>query len=135
MVNKVILIGNVGQDLEMRFTAAGTAVTNIRLATHENWKDKKGVKQESTEWHRIVVYGSLAELANKFLVKGNLAYIEGKIQTRKWEDRDGNPRYTTEIMAKEVKFLTPKGFKNVEGKPPTDEAPPAAEPMGDDVPF
>jgi len=97
-MNLVILIGNVGQAPEMRFTAAGVAVTNIRLATHKSFKDKKtGARKETTEWHRVVIFGAQAEVANKGLVKGSLCSITGENKTRKWIHRDGSPRYTTEV--------------------------------------
>jgi single-strand DNA-binding protein len=108
MVNKVILIGNLGADPEVRYTQSGTAVANFRIATTETWK-KDGEKEEQTEWHRIVTFARLAEICGEYLSKGSKVYIEGRIQTRKWEDRDGNPRYTTEIVAREMKMLSPRG--------------------------
>lgn len=104
-VNKAILIGNLGADPEVRYTASGTAVANFRIATSETWNDKQGQKQERTEWHRIVAWGRTAELAGEYLAKGRQVYIEGRIQTRQWDDREGNKRYTTEIVTQSMKFL------------------------------
>lgn len=104
-VNKVILIGNLGADPEVRYTASGTPVANFRLATSETWNDKEGQRQERTEWHRIVAWGRLAELSGEYLSKGRQVYIEGRIQTRQWDDREGNKRYTTEIVAQNLTFL------------------------------
>jgi len=104
-VNKVILIGNLGRDPELRYTQSGQAVVNFTLATSENWTDKSGEKVERTEWHRIVVWGRVGELCAQYLSKGRTVYIEGRIQTREWEDKDGNKRYTTEINAQTVQFL------------------------------
>ena len=97
-VNKVILIGNLGDDPDVRFTGQGAAVANLSLATSEAWTDKQGQKQEKTEWHRVVIFGKLAEIAQQYLNKGSKVYIEGKLQTRKWQDKDGQDRYTTEIV-------------------------------------
>ncbi len=104
-VNKVILIGNLGRDPELRYTQGGQAVVNFTLATSENWTDKSGEKVERTEWHRIVVWGRVGELCAQYLSKGRTVYIEGRIQTREWEDKDGNKRFTTEINAQTVQFL------------------------------
>lgn len=104
-VNKVILVGRLGQDPELKYTPSGASVCNFSLATSENWVDKSGQKAERTEWHRIVVWGKLAELCNQYLSKGRQAYVEGKLQTRSWEDQSGQKRYTTEIMASTVQFL------------------------------
>tara|TARA_B100001971_G_scaffold91031_1_gene83987 strand:- start:55884 stop:56339 length:456 start_codon:yes stop_codon:yes gene_type:complete len=105
-VNKVIILGRLGQDPELKYTPSGAAVCNFSLATSETWNDKaSGQKQEKTEWHRIVVWGKLAELCNQYLSKGRQAFVEGKIQTRSWEDKDGNKRYTTEISAQTVQFI------------------------------
>ena len=105
MLNKVMLIGNLGADPETRFTQDGTCVCNLRLATTEKFKNRNGEQQERTEWHRIVMWGRLGEIANQYLSKGSRVYIEGKIETRKWQDRDGNDKYTTEIRANEMKML------------------------------
>jgi single-strand DNA-binding protein len=105
-VNKVILIGNLGRDPEMRYTQSGQAVTNFPIATTESWTDKNsGHKQEKTEWHRIVAWGKTAELCAQYLAKGRSVYIEGRLQTREWEDKEGIKRYTTEITANTVQFL------------------------------
>ncbi len=105
-VNKVILVGNLGADPETRYTASGDAICNIRLATTDSWKDKNtGEKREMTEWHRVVFYRRLAEIAGQYLKKGSSVYIEGRIKTRKWQDKDGQDRYTTEIEATEMQML------------------------------
>jgi single-strand DNA-binding protein len=104
-VNKVILLGRLGQDPELKYTPGGSAVCNFSLATTESWTDKAGQKQEKTEWHRIVVWGKLAELCNQYLAKGRQAFLEGRLQTRDWTDKDGNKRYTTEILANTVQFI------------------------------
>jgi single-strand DNA-binding protein len=105
-VNKAIIVGTLGQDPEIRYTANGGAVANISVATNESWKDKAtGEAQERTEWHRIVMFGKLAEIAQQYLKKGSQAYFEGRIQTRKWQDQQGNDRYSTEIVANEMQML------------------------------
>ena len=104
-VNKVILIGNLGADPETRYLPSGDAVTNIRIATTEAWKDKDGNKQEATEWHRIAFFGRQAEIAGEYLKKGSQVYIEGRLQTRKWTDKEGQERYTTEIRADRMTML------------------------------
>ncbi len=105
-VNKVILVGNLGKDPEVRYSPNGGAVANITLATSESWKDKtSGEKQEKTEWHRVVFFGRLAEIAGEYLKKGAQIYIEGRLQTRKWQDKEGKDRYTTEIVAGEMQML------------------------------
>ena len=106
-INKVILIGRLGKDPEMRFTPSGKAVTNFTLATNEVWTDQNGEKQERTEWHRVVTWGRLAENCAKLLSKGKQVYVEGRIQTRQWDDKDGNKRYTTEIVANTMQLLSP----------------------------
>jgi single-strand DNA-binding protein len=117
-VNKVILIGNLGKDPEVRYSPNGGAVTNITLATSESWKDKNtGEKQEKTEWHRIVFFGKLAEIAGEYLKKGAQVYIEGRLQTRKWQDKEGKDRYTTEIVAGEMQML---GSREGRGAPASD---------------
>jgi len=134
MVNKVILIGNLGADPEVRYTQNGTAVANFNVATTETWT-KDGTKGEQTEWHRIVAFARLGEICGEYLSKGSKVYIEGRLQTRKWDDRDGNTRYTTEIVAREMKMLSPKGAKGSEYS--ADQEPPIPEDsgIGDDVPF
>ena len=105
-VNKVILVGNLGQKPEMRYTATQTAVANLSIATTESWKDKEsGENRDKTEWHRVVFFGSLAEIAEKYLDRGSSVYVEGKIQTRKWQDKDGNDRYTTEVLGNQLTML------------------------------
>lgn len=105
-VNKVILLGRLGQDPELKYTPSGAAVCNFSIATTESWSDKNsGQKQERTEWHRIVVWGKLAELCNQYLAKGRQAFVEGKLQTRSWDDQNGQKRYTTEISATTVQFI------------------------------
>lgn len=104
-LNKVILIGALGADPETRYAPSGDCITNIRLATSETWKDKQGQKQEETEWHRVVFFKKLAEIAGQYLKKGAPVYIEGRIKTRKWQDKDGQDRYSTEIHAHEMKML------------------------------
>ena len=105
-VNKVILVGNLGQDPELRYTGSGTAVCNIRLATNESYKDASGEWVERTEWHSVVAWARLAEICNEYLKKGSQVYFEGSLQTRQWEDKDGNTRYTTEIKAREMMMLS-----------------------------
>ena len=105
-VNKVILIGNLGRDPETRYTADGAAITNITIATSDRWKDKaSGEMKESTEWHRVAFFGRLAEIAGEYLKKGRPVYVEGKLRTRKWQDKDGQDRYTTEIIADQMQML------------------------------
>ena len=105
-VNKVILVGNLGNDPDVRYTASGAAVANISLATTDSWKDKNtGEQQDRTEWHRIVFFNRLAEIVSEYLKKGSQIYVEGRLQTRKWQDKEGNDRYTTEIVANEMQML------------------------------
>src|SRR5215470_8438397 len=104
-VNKVILIGNLGADPELRYTPGGQAVCDIRLATNESWTDKNGQKQERTEWHRVVMWGKPAEICKQYLTKGQKLYIEGRLQTRSWQDKEGNKRYSTEVVATDFMFL------------------------------
>lgn len=111
-VNKVILVGNLGRDPEMRFMPNGEAVCNFSIATTDNWKDKAGVKQERTEWHNIVMYRKLAEIAGEYLKKGSSVYVEGRLQTRKWQTKEGQDRYTTEIIADSMQML---GARNAGG--------------------
>ncbi|HSR53317.1 MAG TPA: single-stranded DNA-binding protein [Acidobacteriota bacterium] len=109
MINKVILIGNLGRDPEMRYTQSGTPVCNFSIATTENYQDRSGNRQERTEWHNIVTWSKLAEICNQYLSKGRQVYIEGRLQTREWTDRDGNSRRTTEVVANEMKMLGSPG--------------------------
>jgi len=108
-VNKVILVGNLGKNPEMRYTQGGAAVANMTLATTERYTDKSGQKQEQTEWHRIVAFGKLAEICGQYLVKGRQVYFEGRIQTRQWQDQQGQKRYTTEIVATNMQMLGGRG--------------------------
>jgi len=109
-LNKVMLIGNLGADPEIRYTAGGSAIANLRLATAESWRDKEtGEQQERTEWHRVVFFGRLAEIAGEYLKKGSQIYVEGRLQTRKWQDKDGSDRYSTEIVANEMQMLGGRG--------------------------
>jgi single-strand DNA-binding protein len=114
MINKAILIGRLGKDPDVRYTPDGTMVTTFRLATDEQWKDKNGEKVQRTEWHQIVTYRKLAEICGNYLVKGKLVFIEGRIQTRSWEDKEGVKRYTTEIIANDMKMLDSKGQNKTE---------------------
>jgi single-strand DNA-binding protein len=149
-VNKVILIGRLGKDPETRYMTSGEAVTNVTLATSENWKDKSGEKQEKTEWHNLVFYRRLAEIAGEYLKKGSMIYVEGKLQTRKWQTKEGQDRYTTEIVVNEMTMLGGKSsgsgsFEVVENQaaPARAATPAAAKPAAkssfdnfdDDIPF
>lgn len=147
-VNKVILVGNLGANPEMRFTQGGQAVANLRLATTEKWKDRNGQPQETTEWHRVVLFGKLAELAGQYLTKGRQVYIEGRIRTQKWQDKQGQTRYTTEIMGQTMQFLGggrgagsgpggPDPESHAEATIPADDSMPADFGGGpdDDIPF
>ena len=108
-VNKVILVGNLGRDPEIRYTKDGAAVANLNIATSESWSDANGQRQERTEWHRIVAWGRLAEISKEYLGKGRQVYIEGRLQTRSWDDKDGNKRYTTEVKADQIIMLGGRG--------------------------
>lgn len=144
-INKVILVGNLGADPETRYMPSGGAVTNIRVATTDSWRDKEsGEQQERTEWHSVALFGRLGEIAGEYLRKGRQVYIEGRLRTRKWQDRDGNDRYTTEIIANEMQMLG--GRADAGGAParPAPAAAPAAAAAGstsdsgdfdDDIPF
>ena len=111
-INKVIIVGNLGQDPEIKYTAGGAAVTTLSIATSDSWKDKdSGMDQERTEWHRVVLWRRLAEIAGEYLKKGSKVYIEGQLQTRKWE-QEGQTRYTTEIIARDMRFLDSRGSSN-----------------------
>jgi single-strand DNA-binding protein len=149
-VNKVILIGNLGQDPDTRYMPSGKAVTNIRIATSESWKDKQtGDQQERTEWHSVVMYDKLGEIAAEYLRKGSQVYIEGKLRTRKWQDKEGKDRYTTEIIADQMQMLGGRGGaggaasggggESRGARPaPAEErasAPAAEEGFDDDIPF
>ncbi len=154
-VNKVILIGNLGRDPETRYTADGAAVTNVSIATTRRYKDSSGQQQEETEWHRVAFFGRLAEIAGEYLRKGRPVYVEGRLRTRKWTDRDGNEKYTTEIVAENMQLLGSRegmgGERGADfdadapparaGKPTSKPAQDAAKPapniadMDDDIPF
>ena len=147
-VNKAILIGNLGNDPDMRYTAGGAAVANISIATAESWRDKEtGEQQERTEWHRVVAFGRLAEIIGEYLRKGSQVYVEGRIQTRKWQDKEGQDRWTTEIVANELQMLGSKGGSaNYEPSPQPQQSAPApqaaassaptpADDFDDDIPF
>ena len=132
MLNKTMLIGNLGDDVVSRATKNQVAVANFRVATTERWRDAKGNRQEATEWHRIVAFGRLAEICTQYLGKGSKVYIEGRQQTRKWEDSNGITRYTTEIVAREMKMLGGGDHSEHIPEPPADGEEP---PMAEDVPF
>ncbi len=141
-VNKVILVGNLGQKPEMRYTATQTAVANLSIATTESWKDKEsGENRDKTEWHRVVFFGNLAEIAEKYLDKGSSVYIEGKIQTRKWQDKEGKDRWTTEVLGNQLTMLGSRNSSeatveqnNSSGTPfPEDDTGPGL--TDDDIPF
>ena len=128
MINKVVLVGNLGNDPEVKHTPSGMAVTNFSIATTERWKDKNsGEMQEKTEWHRIVAWGKTAEVAGRCLAKGRQVCVEGKIQTRKWQDKDGKDQYTTEVVAQSITFLDSKNRDS--------QAPPAESGQEDGLPF
>lgn len=149
-VNKVIIVGNLGKDPEMRYMPSGDALCNFSVATTDSWKDKSGEKQEKTEWHRISMFGRLAEIAGQYLKKGSQVYIEGRLQTRKWTNKEGQDQYTTEIVANEMKMLGSRSgggsnsFEVVDKGAPAGGGAPAGKPSGgssgfddfaDDVPF
>ena len=143
-VNKVIIVGNLGQDPEINQLPSGGQVTNISVATSESWKDKQtGQQQERTEWHRIVFFNKLADIAGGYLKKGSQVYIEGQLRTRKWQDKDGNDRYTTEIVARDMQMLGSRGaategvgnpgpYQGADGGQPSAQAAPYDD---DDIPF
>jgi single-strand DNA-binding protein len=151
-INKVILVGNLGRDPEMKYTASGAAIANITIATSDSWNDKQtGEKVEKTEWHRVVAFQRLAEIMGEYLKKGSQVYIEGRLQTRKWQDQNGQDRYTTEIVANDMQMLGSRGgegggrpqggdgggFRN---NPPAQQTPAQSQPDSggfddDDIPF
>ena len=136
-LNRVLLIGNLGADPELSYTPSGTAKATMRMATHEVWTNKSGEKGERTEWHRVIVWGRLAEICGEYLAKGRQIFIEGRLQTRSWEDRDGNKRWTTEIVASNMQMLgSPREEARSEMEPPTAglEMPDGPE-SDDDIPF
>lgn len=143
-VNKVTLIGNLGNDPELRSTQSGSAVANITLATSESWRDKETQEtKERVEWHRVIFFGRLAEVVNEYLRKGSQVYVEGRIQTRKWQDKDGNDRYTTEIVANEMQMLgsrgtnseSPTNQQSTSTSQPASQSAIVNEPFDDDIPF
>lgn len=154
-VNKVILVGNLGRDPELRYTQNGQAVANFSLATTDRWNSKEGQREERTEWHRIVAWGKTAELCAQYLGKGRSVYLEGRIQSREWEDREGQKRNTTEIVAQTIQFLggrggnpgggggnpsggdgNPSGGDDFGGGPPVDSSGAGSTPQGkDEIPF
>jgi single-strand DNA-binding protein len=140
-VNKVILVGNLGRDAELRYTPGGAAVATLSLATTETWNDKEGQRQEKTEWHRVVLWGKQAETLSQYLQKGKQIYIEGRLQTRQWDDKDGNKRYTTEIRGDRIVLLSGGGGGGG-GQRQRESGPAHPEPMDvgpelseDDIPF
>jgi single-strand DNA-binding protein len=138
-LNKVMLIGNLGRDPEIRYTATGRPVANFTLATNESWLNQKGEREERTEWHNIVVWGKLAEICGEYLSKGKQVYLEGRIQTREWEDKEGNKRRTTEIVASQMVMLGRRGGgaapEAAAGPAGADEPTPAPSVAEDDIPF
>ena len=146
-VNKVILIGNLGKDPETRYMSNGDAVTNITLATTDTWKDKNGEKQEKTEWHRVTFYRKLAEIAGEYLKKGRSVYVEGRLETRKWTDKNGVERYTTDIIASHMKMLGNRSGSgsfespdheednSVPSRPSSAKSGVGFDDMDDDIPF
>jgi single-strand DNA-binding protein len=142
-VNKVILVGNLGRDAELRYTPGGAPVATLNMATTEVWNDKGGQRQEKTEWHRVVLWGKTAESLNEYLTKGKQIYVEGRLQTRQWDDKDGNKRYTTEIRGDRVVLLGGGGggarqARGATAGVPADEqsmGEPASELTDDDIPF
>ena len=138
-VNKVILVGNLGANPEMRFTQGGQAVANLRLATTERWTDRNGQKQEATEWHRVVVWGKQAEIVGQYCTKGRQIYIEGRIRTRQWQDQQGQKRYTTEIVATSVQLLGSRdgapAREDMATVPPDDAVGDFGGGPDDDIPF
>ena len=138
-VNKVIIVGNLGQDPEARFTPQGTAVTNLSVATNESWKNQNGEIQDRTEWHRVVIYGKMAETASQYMQKGQMVYVEGRLQTNEWEDQNKNKRKTTEIRCDNFTMLG-RGSDNQSGGAPStgamNTAPtPSTSTDDDDLPF
>jgi single-strand DNA-binding protein len=142
-INKVIVVGNLGQDPETRYMPSGSAVTNLSIATSEAWKDKQsGESKERTEWHRVAMFGKLAEIAAEYLRKGSQVYIEGKLRTRKWQDKSGNDRYTTEIIADEMQMLGGRSGGGSSSSSPSSSSgsyepsgPAPAPEFEDDIPF
>lgn len=134
-VNKVIIIGNLGRDPEIRRTEGGSAITNLNIATTEKWKNKDGDQQEHTEWHRVVLFGRTAEVAAEYLKKGGSAYVEGRLRTRKWVDKDAVEKYTTEIIGDTIQFLGGAGGEKQAGRPSQAAKPAKQQSFDDDIPF
>ncbi len=134
-LNKVMLIGRLGRDVELRYANNGNAVGNFSVATSEQWKDKEGNKQERTEWHNIVAWGKLAENCSAYIRKGSQVYVEGNIRTRSYDDKVGTKRYVTEIVAQQVKFLDPSGKKTEANKDLDEDSSRGAQAGDDDIPF
>ncbi len=136
-VNKVILVGHLGKAPELRHTTSGTPVCNLALATDRVFTDKEGNKKEETDWHRVVAWGKQGETCSTYLTKGRLVYVEGRIQTRAWDDKEGNKRYTTEVVSRRVVFLGGRAGEGgpVEAAPPPMEATPPPQQQEDDIPF
>lgn len=147
-INKVIIVGNLGGDPDTRYMPSGSAVTNMTVATNESWKDKAtGEQKDRTEWHKVAMFGRLAEIAAEYLRKGSQVYIEGKLRTRKWQDKDGHERYTTEVIADEMQMLGSRGGaggggagggghqQRSDGPPPSPPPQGSADGFDDDIPF
>ena len=134
-VNKVILVGNLGRDAELRYTPGGAAVATLNLATTEVWNDKSGQRQEKTEWHRVILWGKQAETLQEYLTKGKQIYVEGRLQTRQWDDKDGNKKYTTEIKADRVTLLSSGGGGGGRGVDRGERGGPAPHAGGDEPPM
>lgn len=138
-LNKVLLIGNLGRDPETRYMPDGGAITSASIATTEKWKDKAGERQEKTEWHRVVFFGKLAEIAGEYLKKGSQVYVEGRLQTRKWQDKEGQDRYTTEIVANAMQMLGSRGERGESAESTETQAPAKTggkfDDFEDDIPF
>ncbi len=137
-INKTIIVGNLGQDPDTRYLPSGSAVTNISVATSESWKDKQtGEQKDRTEWHKVTMFGRLAEIAAEYLRKGSQVYIEGKLQTDKWQDKDGNDRYTTKIIANQMQMLGSRQGQTQSAPSSKPAAPPQSHPedFDDDIPF
>ena len=133
MLNMAQIIGHLGRDPDVRYTPEGTAIANLAVATNQTWKDKSGEKQERAEWHRVVLFGKVAEIAGEYLKRGSLVYLQGRLQTRKWQGDDGQDRYTTEIVADRMKMLGGKGERDTRA---ANGKPAAASPdLDDDIPF
>ena len=134
-INKVILVGNLGADPDIRQSGNGNVVANLNIATGEAWKDQQGQLQERTEWHRVVMFGRTAEIARDYLRKGSKLYLEGKLQTRKWQDKNGQDRYTTEIVAHEFQMLDRRPGESAQDSPAPQATAPAEPGFDDDIPF